>query len=293
LPAFARALLRQWRGEHGLFAATAVPALVLVFLWIVISWVFDSIDWVWHYQAAAATAILLICLMLTASVWGLIGASRSARRADEAGESAWRVRGSLSMLAAFAIATTGDFALGANIWLSSLWTFANDRDPRADVYVTPKGDRLVISGRFGFGTTQQVAALLAVSPQVRLVELNSPGGIAIEGLAMGKLLSERKVDTVVLKRCASACVTAFAGGERRLLGAHGKLGLHAAGGARRKWKIDVNEAQARFLASRGVARWLIDLERATPNSSIWVPGPVELLESQLVTDIVALGAGPE
>jgi hypothetical protein len=286
LATFGRMFGRHWRGEHGLLAAFTLPALILVLLRIVLSWVLDSVDWVWHYRASASAAMGLICVSLAASVWGLVGAARSARRADEAGESAWRVRGPVSLLAALAIATTGELAVEVNVWLHWLWILAQNKGQRADVSVTAGGDRAIVKGDFGLGTTRRLAEVLAANPGVRLVELNSPGGMAVEGLALGKLLLERKVDTVVLRTCASACVTAFAGGERRLLGPEARLALHSVSEGKGKLKLD--QAHAEFLASRGVAGWLINFERATPNSSIWLPGPVELLESQLVTDSLRL-----
>src|SRR5664279_1705391 len=53
-------------------------------------------------------------------------------------------------------------------------------------------------------------------PGIHLVELDSPGGYAIEGLGLAKVLEARRVDMLVLHRCASACIAAFAAGERRI-----------------------------------------------------------------------------
>ena len=278
--------LKPSQAEYpSLLLATAVPCISLVVLWGLVTLVFDSVDWVWHYRAAALIATALICLMLGTSAWGFVRVAKAAKRADDHGESSFFVYGSLALLVACALGTTGDFAVGAKVWFSSLWTWVKDVDDRPEIFLTEQHDRLVVRGSFGLGTTKAVDAALADAPSIRLVELDSPGGYAIEGLGLAKVLEARQVDTLVLHRCASACITAFAAGERRILGSTAWLGFHAASGARRKGKLDLDEAHAKFLESRGVATWLTNYERATPNDDIWIPGPAELLASGLVTSI--------
>ena len=131
----------------------------------------------------------------------------------------------------------------------------------------------------------RVREALSRSQGIRLVELQSPGGAAIEGLALAKLLEAHEVDTLVLETCSSACITAFAAGERRFLGPNGKLGMHSAGGSMREWRRDLNAEHAALLERRGVAKWLIEAERATANSEIFVPGAATLLGAGLVTDL--------
>jgi hypothetical protein len=53
----------------------------------------------------------------------------------------------------------------------------------------------------------------------------------------------------------------------------------------REWRLDVDAEHAALLERRGVARWLIEAERATANSDILVPGTATLLGSGLVTDL--------
>ena len=282
---WARVISPHWRGERGPLAATLVPSTGLLALFGLSSLMFDSVDWVWHYRMVAPVLIALITLMLITSVWGLVGAARSGVRADDMGESRIRVYGAAAIVAACAISTAGQFAWDTKFWLSSLWVLAKDQDERATIVADPALGRLVIRGPFGFGTTRHANDALHAAPWVRLVELESPGGYAIEGLALAKLLESRAVDTLVLKSCASACITAFAAGNRRYLGPLGRLGLHSAGPGRRTSKLDVNQVHASFLRQRGVAPWLINGELDTPFDDLWVPGPATLLGSGLVTDL--------
>lgn len=278
-------LLTHWRGEHGLPMATAMPCALMLVLWWMFTIVFDSVDWVWNYRFAAISSFMLISLLLCAAVWGLVGVGRTAKRADDRGEGLVRVHGAVALVMACALGTAGQFGVSTKVWLSSLKAIAFDEEPRAEIFIYPKSARLVVRGAFTLGTTKRVKALLEASPATRIVELDSPGGVAVEGLALAKLLEARGVDTLVMRSCSSACVSAFAAGERRYLGPSGRLGLHATGAAFRNSGKDVDSEHARLLQRRGVAQWLIDAERATPTGDILVPGPATLLGSGLVTDL--------
>ncbi len=278
-------LLTHWRGELELSMATLIPCSLMLVLWWLLTFVFDSVDWVWNRQVAAISSFMLIVLLLCTAVWGLVGVGRSAKRADDRGEGLVRVHGAVSLVMACALGTAGEFGVSTTVWLSSLKAIAFDEEPRAEVFVDPRSARLVVRGAFALGTTKRVKALLEDSPVIRIVELDSPGGVAVEGLALAELFAARGLDTLVMRRCSSACVSAFAAGERRFLGPSGRLGLHAAGAALRSSGKDVDTEHARLLQRRGVAQWLIEAERATPTSDILVPGPATLLGSGLVTDL--------
>ena len=281
-----RQLLRDhWQGRLGLLAATALPVVMLSGLWGLSTWVFDSVDWVWHHRSAAAASAVIIVLLVATAVWGVIGVARSALRADARGESHLRVHLPVTIVLALAIGTAGQFGLSTSVWLRSLWSVATGPGEAAEVWSDPKTGRLVIRGSLGLGTSLRVREVLSRSKGIRLVELHSPGGVAIEGLALAKLLEAHAVDTLVLQTCSSACVTAFAAGERRYLGPNGSLGLHSAGSSMREWRLDVDAEHAALLERRGVARWLIEAERATAHSDILVPGTATLLGSGLVTDL--------
>jgi hypothetical protein len=276
-------LLGHWRGEHGLLVASLLPCVILLALWGLFTVIFDSVDWVWHYQFAAATSFVIVVLLLIAACWGAIGVGRSAKRADDMGEGLFRVYGAAGLVMACAIGTVGQFGFSTRGWLAYFSTLAVNQGPQAQVSVDASRSKMTIKGEFDFGTTQRVRAELLASPTVRLVEFESPGGVAIEGIALAELLEAKGVDTLVLKSCSSACVTAFAGGERRFLGPKGRLGLHSAGGGFRRGGRDADLEHERILQRRGVAKWLIEAESATPYSDILMPGPNTLLASGLVT----------
>ena len=278
-------VLGHWRGEHGPVASAAVPLFLLLGLSGVMSVLIDSVDWVWHYRLVAPVLIAVTSLLLAVSAWGLIGAVRGGKRADDDGAGRLAALGPAVVVATCVLATSAGLALQADAWIAWLWALTTDRDERAEIRADAGLGRLVVHGPFGFGTTVHVDEALRSHPEIRLVELDSPGGYAVEGLALGKLLEAHDVDTLVLSRCASACISAFAGGNRRLLGKHGRLGFHSAEGGRQRRAMALNRRHAEFLRQRGVASWLIEQEMDTPFESILVPGPATLLGSGLVTDM--------
>lgn len=62
------------------------------------------------------------------------------------------------------------------------------------------------------------------------VELNSPGGLVREGLAIGTYIRERKFNTTVGRNgtCASACGLIWLAGAKKSVGGGGRVGFHAA-----------------------------------------------------------------
>lgn len=275
----------HWLGENGLVASAAVPVVLIFALSGAASSLVDKVDWVWHYRTVAPALIVVMGLLLVTSAWGLVGAARAGRRAHDEGGGLFEVHAGASLVAACIFATSAGFAVHIQDTVTWLWALTKDADERAEVVVDGALGRLIVRGGFGFGTTRRVEEALRSNPAIRLVELDSPGGYAVEGLALGKVLEAHAVETLVLKGCASACISAFVAGERRWLGAHGQLGFHSVSGGKQERAMALNRKHAEFMRQRGVANWLIEQELETPSEEILVPGPIALLASGLVTDM--------
>ena len=276
-------VVAHWRGERGLLAATLLPCALLLALCKLFDVVFDSVDWVWHYQGAAAATAALVVLIVVAGVWGGVGVARSARQADDYGESPVRVYGSAGLVMACALATPGQLELSTWEYLSWATKVVRDTGKHIQILTDTERATMMIRGGFFMGTTRRVRDALQEAPWVRLVEFDSPGGLAVEGLALSALLEAHGVDTLVVNGCHSACITAYAAGNRRFLGAKAKLGLHSAGGASLEQTRKLDVLHGRILERRGVAKWLIDAEWETPINDLLLPGPNTLLASGLVT----------
>lgn len=229
-------------------------------------------------------------LLMIGVVWWGAGVVRAAGR---------HVSGGGSLLVAALTAAVG---IGAFFWAGAYW-WQSARFVAPDVWATlngtlaaapvsleraPNGStRIAIDGDLEFGTTLAVRAALDANPTVATVRLESRGGRAAEGLALGRLLLDRNKDTLVLGECSSACVTAFAGGARRMVARTAKLGLHSVGG-KGVSAADLAAANKRsdtFIGNRGVDVRVLDEGAAVAHSEIWFPPTSVLTASGLATEV--------
>ena len=193
----------------------------------------------------------------------------------------------------------GVLGLGAFFWVGAFW-WLSARHVAPDVWDTLTGDTspahvalldphiVQVQGNLEFGTTRALRGALEQAPQVRAVQLDSRGGRVLEGLALGRLLHERGLDTIVTAECSSACVTAFAGGTRRLIGPKARLGLHSAGGggSTAAGVARANADSDAFMAGQGVDWRVLDKGAAVAHDDIWFPEHSVLLGAGLATERV-------
>jgi hypothetical protein len=94
--------------------------------------------------------------------------------------------------------------------------------------IVANGDTISITGEIKQG--DDIHLLAAVTPQTRIVILNSLGGELYPALAMGRLVRAHKIKTVIPDGafCASACSMIWLGGVPRDIHGNGRLGFHSA-----------------------------------------------------------------
>jgi len=236
-------------------------------------------------SAAALLWLLEVGVLMVGVIWWGMGVQRAAIRSVDMGG---------SMFVAF---LTGVVGYGAFIWVGFFWlnsarhvwpdvkaTLSGDLKPAA--ITVESGGRINVQGEFEFGTTRAVREALAANPTVHTVRLESRGGRVAEGLALGRLLSDHNLDTLVTGECSSACATAFVGGNRRLLGPAARIGLHSAGGngVSADHVDEANRRSDEFMAARGVDARVLARGAATANDDIWFPSHAVLLASALATE---------
>jgi hypothetical protein len=226
--------------------------------------------------------------MIAGVLWWGVGVQRAAIRSVDHG-------GSMLVAALSGLVGVGAFAWVALFWMQSarhvfpdVWATLNGTAMPAAVDLEAPA-RLVVTGDLEFGTTRAVKAALDAKQGVQVVRLESRGGRVAEGLALGRLLRDRGLTTLVSGECSSACVTAFAGGERRVITPNARLGLHSAGGGGSN-AASIGEANRRsdeFIASRGVDWRVLEMGAAVAHDAIWFPARAVLLASNLATDEIA------
>jgi hypothetical protein len=140
--------------------------------------------------------------------------------------------------------------------------------------------RLVLRGHIGFGSYNALQKALAIEPKLSLIDVESPGGYVIEGLAMAKLIQKNRMNTVSLGRCSSACTLLFAAGDQRYLGPSTRIGFHRStvfGQIPSDSWTDTDYEIADYFRSSGASDEFIKMALDTPSDQLWVPDTVTML----------------
>ncbi len=166
--------------------------------------------------------------------------------------------------------------------------------PHHVVRLLNRGREIAITGGFDLGTSAEFATLLATSPAVRTIDLNSFGGRVAEGRQVAKLIRARGLATYTGVVCASACTIAYLGGNPRYLGVRPKLGFHRysfsglepLAGLKGLLVDAVNAWGEQDLVQAGISASFAARVFATPSSGVWIPDVDTLVAAHVVTQVV-------
>ncbi|TNJ48181.1 hypothetical protein [Phaeobacter sp. B1627] len=166
------------------------------------------------------------------------------------------------------------------------------RRERAARYVLEpdaSGERLRFEGEITYGLTARLQALLATLPELREIELTSPGGHVYEARGAAQAIAAAGLETVASGECTSACTLLFIAGSRRRLAPGARLGFHGYGLAHAVHlpSYDIAAAEARdmdYVLSRGISRAFATRMFATPPRSMWYPDEATLRAAAVLRD---------
>lgn len=297
-------ILRHWRGEFSLavsywaigFLGNVVVALALV----AVSSTF-SMDT--GYEPTLIFGGLCFAWILAAAVlvWQVVGLWRSAeRRAVENHRNGRRafwsrvaqvmaVLGVLEFMSTFA--ATGEPELGA------MWRVAFEGDPdipAVDLRLSPDGQTLVLNGGIKYGLAGNIETILDAAPQVKSLELTSPGGRISEAIKVFDVIRSRHLNTLVPVSCASACTMIFVAGQTRLLAQGALLGFHGSyfPGLTKAELETADDQWAAVFKSAGIESGFVQKALAVSPSDIWSPTRDELVAAGVLSgspaDVAAL-----
>jgi len=282
-------LRQHWRGDLPLAAAVIVSAALVWAAVQAIAFASRQVPITDYPVGSSLLWLFEVLVLIVGALWWGTGVQRSAIESVDRG-------GSMPVAALTGIVGLGAFVWVAMFWFQSaryvmpeVWATLIGSSPPATVQLDTRSNQLVLEGGLEFGSTRAVRDALDANPNVRIVRLESRGGRVAEGLALGTLLRDRSVDTFVNGECSSACVTAFAGGARRIIGNGARVGLHSAGGAgfSADTVASANRRSDQFIAARGVDQRVLEKGAAIANDQIWFPSSQVLLSSGLATESVS------
>jgi hypothetical protein len=151
--------------------------------------------------------------------------------------------------------------------------------------VTDDYRTLEYSGPIVFGVTQRVREMLDAYPTITTLRLTSPGGRVVEARDLSELIADRKLTTVAVGNCASACTVLFMAGRERLLAPTTTLGFHRYHSPDGK-PDEAEENMAtdrRYFRARGIPEWFVERAFTTPNSGMWRPSLAEMRQANVIT----------
>lgn len=155
-----------------------------------------------------------------------------------------------------------------------------------DVFADPILGRIVVSGNVTHDSDRLFKEVVRANPNLTVVQIESYGGYVKEAMEMARMIRALKLDTVSMRRCASACTLMFVAGKSRYLGPEARFRFHRAGyaGMPRSEKLEeLDQELARFYGAMGAGPEIAAGELATPNHSFWEPSQGELFAANFAT----------
>lgn len=161
-------------------------------------------------------------------------------------------------------------------WINRPWSVRADREL----------NRIVVSGDIGWGSAQALKEVVERNPHLRLIQLESYGGLVHEKNLMIELVEKYELDTLVNSRCVSACTGVFLAGKRRFVTPNARFGFHRAGycGMRRDepWLVS-DHMTAIYYRERGVEEEFLKRAMETRYDDLWIVTALELKRGNFAT----------
>ena len=228
--------------------------------------------------------LTLYCVSIIITVWSIVGIWRSATSYQKNG-------GALKWsLTARLLALLGALGFASEVSQATLPVFQTllvragieTLGPPATLKVT--GRTLHIDGTITHKVTERFKALIDQYPDIDQVSISSFGGRTNAGVAIASIISKRKLNTVAVGECSSACTFIFLSGKIR------KFDINAAWGFHSPKILGLSDLESRFESpdvtdayqAAGLSDAFISKALSTPSASMWYPSDDVLIRQGAV-----------
>lgn len=287
-------LQRHWRGELRLGRAFWINFIGLFFAVQLSAMLIGR-----HVTRAAEQAnvtldilrlLSLLAVIVIVFVWGTVGVWRSSQnvvRSQGARLLPYLARLGLALGACLVLFQSA--VAYRNLSILVPMALETDEDRRSRYEIVQRGNVLAVAGMLEYGLEKNVRDALEANPEIRVIQLESPGGRIVVGRRLRDLIAEKGLSTYTYKYCASSCTLAFLAGRHRTLHPDGKLGFHQylLKTASHAAQLAQMKLDRQFMASQGIDEAFVRKVYETPSKDMWTPRHEELLSSGYVTRIAA------
>lgn len=271
-------LKNHWAGQLGFGLTLFVNLIGLSFAVASVS-VETLPDWV---------QVLAFVLILSILVWQVVGGLRCANtlQLEQSGSSnAWGVYLGVAVsigLMGFQILDV----LAHRFFIDPPFktVFGND-----DFSVGFRNGAVQLTGEVNYLMYQALLTILSQQESVKIISLDSHGGIVFAARSIAKLVEEKKLNTHVEHKCYSACTLILAAGYERSMARNAEVGFHG-------YTLDmeyqfigvdpINEQKKdqAYLMARGIQDPFLHKAFGTDAKSLWKPTRSELLTAGFITE---------
>lgn len=286
-----RPLMVIWRGERSLLETIFGGGLIAgIFFYAIYLWL-DRLTRIDDYKGDFVMRSWLIAVIVLLSsiapIWWSCGVMRCALRYQKEHRGLWKSLVAFVLAACVLIRATTTILSEGGEWLMGWLDMVIGEHHVVELLHDPILGRMVLRGEIGFGSYKALESMLRSNNKLTLIQVESPGGYVVEGLAMAKLIQRMKLDTVSLERCASACTLLLAAGEERYVGPGAKVGFHRSGFLGQAPSTDWTSTDyeiADYYRSRGSSEAFINQALGTPSNKIWVADRALMMSSGYATN---------
>jgi hypothetical protein len=228
--------------------------------------------------------LTLYCVSIIISVWSIVGIWRSAVSYQQRGGAfKWSLTARL-------LALLGALVFASELSQATLPVFQTllvragieTLGPPAALKVT--GRTLHIDGTITHKVTERFEALIDQHPDIDQISISSFGGRTNAAVAIASIISNRKLNTVAVGECSSACTFIFLSGKIRMFDINSALGFHSPkilGLSDIESQSESPEVTEAYLAA-GLSDAFISKALRTPSASMWYPSDNTLIRQGAV-----------
>ena len=158
---------------------------------------------------------------------------------------------------------------------------AEDMGGNLFIETTDNGDSfLVLDGEITPQTSFVFQSVVERAEVEGLVIAQSPGGDLLASHQMGRTIKARRMNTMVLVSCISACVDVFVAGQRREMTDIAELGMHSATNRDVSYEID-----RRYWREMGFSQ-INEKAYQVPNNRLWIIDAKRARELRMATNVL-------